>query len=133
MGSSSSRSRSCASRNWSSPRSRGPSSCRTPAIGRWSSGYAARCGHRELLLVLDNMEQVVAAAPLIADLAIACPRLTILATSRELLRVRGEHEFPVPPLPVPDATARSPLTELAANPRSRCSCGRRRSVRSDLP
>jgi non-specific serine/threonine protein kinase len=75
----------------------------------------AALSDRELLLLLDNMEQVVAAAPLVADLAIACPRLKIVATSRELLRVRGEHEFPVPPLAVPDATPRLRMTELANN------------------
>ena len=53
---------------------------------------------RELLFVLDNLEQVVAAASFLGDLLTACPRLTILATSREVLRIRGEREFPVPPL-----------------------------------
>ena len=71
---------------------------------------------REMLLLLDNMEHVVAAAPLVADLAITCPRMKIMATSRELLRVRGEHEFPVPPLSVPRVAANLSLTELAANP-----------------
>ncbi|HEY7033491.1 MAG TPA: LuxR C-terminal-related transcriptional regulator [Thermomicrobiales bacterium] len=50
------------------------------------------------LLVLDNVEQVVAAAPEIDALLNECPRLTILATSRALLRLSGEREFPVPPL-----------------------------------
>ncbi len=50
------------------------------------------------LLVLDNVEQVVAAAPEIDTLLHTCPNLTILATSRALLRVSGEREFPVPPL-----------------------------------
>ncbi len=53
---------------------------------------------RRLLLLLDNMEQVVAAAPLVAGLLAACPGLTALATSRVALRVSGEQEFPVPPL-----------------------------------
>lgn len=56
---------------------------------------------RELLLLLDNFEQVLAAAPLVADLLAAAPALTILATSRAPLRLRGEREFPVPPLPLP--------------------------------
>jgi predicted ATPase/DNA-binding CsgD family transcriptional regulator len=55
-----------------------------------------------LLLVLDNFEQVVAAAPSLAGLLASCPRLTLLVTSREVLHVRGEHEFAVPPLSVPD-------------------------------
>jgi predicted ATPase/DNA-binding CsgD family transcriptional regulator len=52
----------------------------------------------DLLLVLDNFEHVVAAAPLVADLLATCPRLTVLVTSRVLLRVTGEHALPVPPL-----------------------------------
>lgn len=56
---------------------------------------------REILLLLDNFEQVLAAAPLIADLLSAAPALTVLATSRAPLRLRGERDFPVPPLPVP--------------------------------
>jgi len=71
---------------------------------------------RHLLLLLDNMEHVVVAAPLVADLAIACPRLKIIATSRELLRVRGEQEFPVPPLAVPQVAANVTPAELAENP-----------------
>ena len=61
------------------------------------------------------MEQVVTAAPLVAELAMACPRVTIVTTSRELLRVRGEVEVSVPPLPVPDLIQPARLDELAAN------------------
>ena len=53
---------------------------------------------KQLLLVLDNVEQVIAAAPLVARLLDACPRLTVLATSRVPLRLRGEQELRVPPL-----------------------------------
>jgi predicted ATPase/DNA-binding NarL/FixJ family response regulator len=59
-------------------------------------------GPRRLLLVLDNVEQVVAAVPEVAALVSACPHLTVLATSRAALRVSVEHEFPVPPLQLPD-------------------------------
>lgn len=59
---------------------------------------------KRLLLVLDNFEQVVGAAPLVADLLLACPGLTVLVTSRVRLRVSGEREYEVPPLALPDQT-----------------------------
>jgi predicted ATPase/DNA-binding CsgD family transcriptional regulator len=60
---------------------------------------------RALLLVLDNFEQVVEAVSLVAGLLAACPNLAVLATSRVVLRVSGEHGFPVPPLALPESTA----------------------------
>jgi predicted ATPase len=60
---------------------------------------------REALLILDNFEQVLSAAPLVVSLLTACPDLRVLTTSREPLRLRGEREFPVTPLPLPDAVA----------------------------
>jgi predicted ATPase/class 3 adenylate cyclase len=65
-------------------------------------GVAGHIGEREMLLVLDNLEQVIDAAPAIADLVEVCPNLAVLATSRERLRVRGEVEFEVRPLAEPD-------------------------------
>jgi predicted ATPase len=59
---------------------------------------------RRLLLLLDNFEQVVAAAPWLSDLLASCPHLKILVTSRAVLHLQGEHEFPVPPLPLPNLT-----------------------------
>ncbi|MDP9368914.1 MAG: NB-ARC domain-containing protein, partial [Chloroflexota bacterium] len=56
---------------------------------------------RHLLLVLDNFEQVVEAAPLVTALLAACPRLTVLVTSRVRLQVSGEQAFPVPPFALP--------------------------------
>jgi predicted ATPase len=74
---------------------------------------AEHVGEREMLLLLDNLEHVVQAAPELASLVEACPNLKVLTTSRELLRVRGEVEYPVPPLAEPDAvelfTSRSRL------------------------
>ena len=57
---------------------------------------------RSLLLVLDNFEQVLAAAPLLSELLTACPGLKALVTSRAALHLSGEHEFLVPPLELPD-------------------------------
>ncbi len=57
----------------------------------------------ELLLVLDNCEQVLDAAPAVAELLASCPRLKVLATSREPLHLRAEHLQPVPPLGLPPA------------------------------
>jgi predicted ATPase len=68
---------------------------------------------RGVLLVLDNVEQVVAASPAIADLLRDCPGLKILITSRIVLRVSGEQEFSVPPLALPDADRLPPIGEVA--------------------
>ena len=64
---------------------------------------AAHVGEREILLLLDNLEQVIDVAPELAALVEACPNLSLLVTSRELLRVRGEIEYEVLPLADPDA------------------------------
>jgi non-specific serine/threonine protein kinase len=61
----------------------------------------------DVLLVLDNLEQVLEAAPQLADLLAACPKLTILATSRAPLRLSWEHEVPISPLEVPPSSVRS--------------------------
>jgi len=68
-------------------------------------GLTEYTGEREMLLVLDNLEQVVQAAPELAKLVEACPNLHILVTSRERLRVKGEVEFAVPPLADGEAVA----------------------------
>jgi predicted ATPase/DNA-binding XRE family transcriptional regulator len=58
---------------------------------------------RQMLLVLDNFEHLLAVAPVVSVLVGACPQLTVLATSRAPLRLTGEHQFPVSPLPLPAA------------------------------
>jgi predicted ATPase/class 3 adenylate cyclase len=63
---------------------------------------------RETLLLLDNFEQVTAAASHVVDLLRSCPQLKVLVTSREGLHVRGEHLFPVPPLGLPSADLKQP-------------------------
>jgi len=55
-------------------------------------------GSRDMLLVLDNFEQVAEAAPVLGDLLAGCPNLRLLVTSREILRLGAEREYPVPPL-----------------------------------
>jgi hypothetical protein len=65
-------------------------------------GLAEHVGEREMLLLLDNLEQVIEAAPEFSELLSACPNLTLLCTSRELLRVQGEVEYAVPPLASPE-------------------------------
>jgi predicted ATPase len=60
---------------------------------------------RRLLLVLDNCEHVIGAVPLLTELLAAAPGPVLLVTSRTVLRLSGEHEFPVPPLPVPPGGA----------------------------
>jgi predicted ATPase/DNA-binding NarL/FixJ family response regulator len=87
---------------------------------------------REMLLLLDNMEQVITAAPAVSELAIACPRLKTLVTSREVLRVRGEHEFAVAPLPVPDLAERSSPDALLGNASVALFVRQARTVRSDF-
>ncbi|HYN88793.1 MAG TPA: tetratricopeptide repeat protein [Ardenticatenaceae bacterium] len=68
---------------------------------------------KQLLLVLDNFEQIVAAAPLVGDLLASCARLKVLATSRTPLRLRGEKEFEVPPLALPNMRKLPPADEIS--------------------
>ena len=70
-----------------------------------SDDLAHHIGERDMLLVLDNVEQVIDAGPALADLVETCPNLRVLTTSRERLRVRGEVEYPVEPLTGPEAVA----------------------------
>lgn len=64
-----------------------------------------RLSGRQALVVLDTFEHLTPAAPLVYSLLLNCPASTFLVTSRSALRLRGEHEFPVPPLELPSATA----------------------------
>jgi predicted ATPase len=73
-------------------------------------------GPRRLLLVLDNVEQLVSAAPLVEQFLERVPGLTVLATSRGPLRVRGENVLPVAPLALPEPGAPVDLGTLAAVP-----------------
>jgi predicted ATPase len=64
---------------------------------------------RRLMLILDNVEQLTEAAPLLAQLLAAAPAVTALVTSRTVLRLRGEYELAVPPLGIPPRDAANPL------------------------
>jgi predicted ATPase len=68
---------------------------------------------KSLLLILDNFEQVISAASLVAQLLAACHELRILITSREGLHINGEREYPVPPLPLPDLAQTSSSESLS--------------------
>jgi predicted ATPase/class 3 adenylate cyclase len=69
---------------------------------------------KRMLLLLDNFEQVTAAAVQVAELLRYCPRLKLLTTSREALHVRGEHLYPVPPLGLPKVDTRQATPEELA-------------------
>jgi non-specific serine/threonine protein kinase len=87
---------------------------------------------RQFLLVLDNLEQVVAAGPGIADVLQDCPDLVVLATSRTPLRLRGEHEVAVKPLALPDPAEGHDPTVLARVPAVALFVERARAVRADF-
>jgi predicted ATPase/DNA-binding CsgD family transcriptional regulator len=74
---------------------------------------ARRIGDRDVVLVLDNLEQVRGAGPVVAELLAASPGLRVLATSRAPLHVRGEHELPLSPLRLPGPAELGSLEELA--------------------
>jgi predicted ATPase/DNA-binding SARP family transcriptional activator len=69
---------------------------------------------KQMLLVLDNLEQLLAASKQIVDLLGRCPKLKILVTSRTVLHVRGEHEVKVPPLEIPENSTASDLSQAPA-------------------
>jgi predicted ATPase/DNA-binding CsgD family transcriptional regulator len=73
-------------------------------------------GAHEMTLVIDNFEHVMGAAPLLTDLLAACPNLTLLVTSRALLRVEGEHVVPIPPLVLPVADGQRAVEETLQSP-----------------
>jgi predicted ATPase len=94
------------------------------------SALAAFLAPRRVLLVLDNLEQVVGAAPLITQLLGAAPGLTVLATSREVLHLTGEHVVVVPPLRTVGAD--EPVGALARSEAVRLFVDRARSARADV-
>ncbi len=89
-----------------------------------------RLSDRNMLIVLDNFEQVLDAAPVIADLLQRAPHLHVLVTSRVALRVRGEQEWRVDALEVPPATGDP--AELARTPALRLFVDRVRDVQAGI-
>ncbi len=90
---------------------------------------------RRLLLVLDNFEQVLDAAPWVTELLAAAPGVKALVTSRAVLHLYGEHEFPVPPLPLPDVhnlPTTTAVSYLSRYPALRLFQERARAVRPDF-
>jgi predicted ATPase/class 3 adenylate cyclase len=90
-------------------------------------------GDQRVLLVLDNFEQAMAAAPTAAELLSACPGLKLLVTSREALRVRGEHVYAVQPLSLPQTGHEPPnAAELAGYEAVQLFVDRAQAVRPDF-
>jgi non-specific serine/threonine protein kinase len=87
---------------------------------------------RELLLILDNFEHLLPAAPLIAELLASCPDVTALITSRAVLHVYGERDVPVLPLPLPDPAHLSSPDALAANDAVRLFVERAQAMQPDF-
>ena len=87
---------------------------------------------RRLLLVLDNFEQVLGAAPAVTELLAAAPGLKVLATSRAPLGLYGEQEFPVPPLRMPDLERPPPLERLTQYEAVRLFVERAKAVKPDF-
>jgi predicted ATPase/class 3 adenylate cyclase len=80
------------------------------------NGLSEHVADKSMLLLFDNFEQVVKAAADLADLFAVCPNLNVLVTSRERLRVRGEHTYPVPPLAESDGAALFTARARAVDP-----------------
>jgi predicted ATPase/class 3 adenylate cyclase/DNA-binding CsgD family transcriptional regulator/predicted Ser/Thr protein kinase len=87
---------------------------------------------QHMLLLLDNFEQVVSAAEQVAVLLVACPQLKVLVTSREVLHLRAEHEFSVPPLALPDLNHLPDVAALAHYSAVALFLQRAQAVRPDI-
>jgi predicted ATPase len=85
-------------------------------------------GSKGLMLVLDNFEHVLKAAPEVASLIESCPNLTVLVTSRAPLQVRGEQEYPVGPLSLPASTVLPNAEEVAGSSSGRLFTERARAA-----
>ncbi|MFL5759776.1 MAG: tetratricopeptide repeat protein [Thermomicrobiales bacterium] len=96
------------------------------------AGLQAFLRDKHALLILDNFEHVLEAAPFLSDLLAAGPRLTVFATSRVVLHVSGEHNFALPPLMLPDLDLLPPVESLNEAPAVRLFVERARAARDDF-
>ncbi|HET6648095.1 MAG TPA: tetratricopeptide repeat protein [Pyrinomonadaceae bacterium] len=87
---------------------------------------------KEVLLLLDNFEQLLTAAPLVTELLATCHQLKVLVTSRALLHLHGEYEFPVQPLGVPDTASSQSVEALLEYASIVLFTQRARAVKPDL-
>jgi predicted ATPase/class 3 adenylate cyclase len=89
-------------------------------------------GNKQTLLLLDNFEQVIDAAPQVAELLAAVPQLKVLITSRIVLHLRGEQEFRVPPLALPDPHQLALLATITQYPAVALFVARAREVQPEF-
>ncbi|HEY2640624.1 MAG TPA: DUF4062 domain-containing protein [Streptosporangiaceae bacterium] len=85
-------------------------------VGAPLEALAETFGDGAWLLILDNLEQVIQAAPDLGELLARCPGVAMLATSRTVLGLRAEREYPVPPLVLPADPGTASIAEVAASP-----------------
>ena len=114
-----------------------PAIARALGIGESSQGtvladLTAQVAGARLLLILDNVEHLLAAAPDLVSLLSACPGLKVLATSRTPLHVTGEHEFGLLPLPLPTNAGSSTWEQIAASDAVRLFAARAEAVQADF-
>ena len=97
-----------------------------------AEAVARAIGGKKLLLVLDNCEHVIDAAATLAEMLVRlCPRVTILATSREVFRIEGEYAYRVPPLDVP-ATEQMEADQILGHSAPELFIARARELGSDF-
>lgn len=100
-----------------------------PGIREIQEDLIAFLSDKEMLLVLDNFEQIIEASQLIGALLTHCPKIKMLITSRIVLNIFGEVEYPVPPLPLPEPLDLKDLNALRLNPAVDLFCQRAQKTR----